>query len=47
MKIILIVMVLFVQRNYLNILSNEMDIVYILNIKYRKMIVIVQVIVYI
>ena len=29
-------MVLFVQRNYLNLLSNEMVIVYFLNIKYRK-----------
>ena len=34
-------------KNYLNLLSNGMDIVYIQNIKYRKMIVFVQVIVYI
>ena len=40
-------MVLFVQRNYLNLSQNEMGIVYIQNIKYRKMIVFALVIVYI
>ena len=41
------VMVLYVQRNYLNLLSNEMDIVFIQSIKYKKKIVFVEVIVYI
>ena len=36
MKITSIVMDVPVQRNYLNLLQNEMDIVYILNIKYKK-----------
>ena len=36
MKFILIRIVVSVQRNYLNILKNDMDIAYILNIKYKK-----------
>ena len=47
MKIILIVMVVFLLQNYLNLLENGMVIVYIQNIKYKKMIAIVPVIVYI
>ena len=39
MIIFLIFMDEFVQRNYLNLLSKEMDIVYILNIRFKKMIV--------
>ena len=36
MKLILIVLVVSVQRNYLNLLQNETVIVYIQNIKYKK-----------
>ena len=35
-KILLIVTVSSVLKNYLNLLYNEMDIVYILNIKFKK-----------
>ena len=36
MKILSIVMDVSVQRNYLNLLLNEMVVVYIQNIKYEK-----------
>ena len=42
-----IVMVVSVQRNYLNLSKNEMDIVCIPNIKFKRMIVFVLFIVYI
>ena len=45
-KIVLIVMVLYVQGNYLNLLEKETDIVYIRNIKYKRMIAFVKVIVF-
>ena len=46
-KIILIHMVVSLLKNFLNLLQNEMVIVYIQNIRFEKMIIFVQVIVYI
>ena len=40
-------MVVDLQRNYLKLLQNETDIAYIQNIRFKKMIVFVKVIVYI